>query len=68
MITLTNKLTKVYFSQYGEQKVLEYNGTASEARNYCKGAYGVKTVCTYYTTTREAFLPKGYSSIETISN
>ena len=66
MTTLTNKHTKVFFTQYGVQKMFEYNGTSTEARNYCKAAYGVKTVFTYYTTTREVYLPKGYCSIETI--
>ena len=64
---LTNKLTKVFFTQYGVNKMVEYNGTAINARNYCKHAYGVKTVNTYYTVERDTFLPEGYVSIEVVN-
>lgn len=63
---LTNLLTKVFFTQNGENKMLEYNGSATDARNYCKHNYGVNTINTYYTVVRDSFLPKGYVSIETI--
>jgi hypothetical protein len=63
---LTNLLTKVFFSQYGENKMLEYNGSATKARNYCKYNYGINTINTYYTVIRDGYLPKGYVSIETI--
>lgn len=66
MTTLTNKLTKVFFTQYGENKMVEYNGTAMQARAYCKSAYGVKTINTYYTVEGSTFLPQGYASIETV--
>jgi hypothetical protein len=64
---LTNKLTKVFFTQYGEQKMVEYNGTATQARNYCKGAYGINTINTFYTVERKVFLPVGCVSIEIVN-
>ena len=63
---LTNKLTRVFFTMYGDNKMVEYNGTATQARNYCKGAYGINTINTYYTVERNVFLPVGYASIETV--
>ena len=65
-LELTNKLTKVFFSQYGENKMLEYNGTSSEARQYIKYNLGINSVNTYYTVVRNSYLPKGYASIETV--
>lgn len=63
---LTNKLTKVFFNQYGKEMVLEYNGTATDAREYAKRNYGAKTINTYYTVQRNTYLPKGYASIEQV--
>ena len=63
---LTNKLTRVFFTMYGDKKMVEYNGTSTQAREYCKRNYGVKTINTYYTIDRNVFLPVGYASIETI--
>ncbi len=65
-VTLTDKVTKVFFTQYGVNKMLEYNGTMTDARGYIKGALGIKSINTYYTETRNCFLPKGYASIETV--
>ena len=46
--------------------VLEYNGTATDAREYAKRNYGAKTINTYYTVQRNTYLPKGYASIEQV--
>jgi hypothetical protein len=63
---LTNKLTRVFFTMYGDKKMVEYNGTSTQAREYCKRNYGAKRINTYYTIDRNVFLPVGYASIETI--
>jgi len=63
---LTNKLTRVFFTMYGDNKMVEFNGTSTQAREYCKRNYGVNTINTYYTVDRNVFLPVGYASIETV--
>jgi hypothetical protein len=63
---LTETEKRVFFTQYGDNKMVEFNGTSTQAREYCKRNYGVKYVNTYYTITRELFLPVGYVSIEIV--
>lgn len=63
---LTNTLSKVYFTQYGQNKMLCYNGTIQQAKNYLKSAIGVKRTITSYEYTIDGYLPVGYASIETV--
>jgi hypothetical protein len=46
--------------------MLEYSGTALQARQYIKLNLGINSVNTYYTIERDTFLPQGYVSIETV--
>ena len=63
---LTNVLSKVFFTQHGKNKMVCYNGTTIEAKQYLKFSYGVKRTTYSYEYKIDGYLPKGYASIETV--
>jgi len=63
-IELTNQVTRVFFSQYGQTKMLTYQGTEKDAKQYLKSALGVKRTTYSYSQELDCFLPKGYNSLE----
>jgi len=65
-VKLTNILSKVYFTQYRQNKMLCYNGTAQDAKQYLKSCLGIKRTITSFEYTIDVYLPCGYASIEII--
>ena len=63
---LTNILSKIHFTQYGVTKMLEYNGTPKQAKDYLKGAFGINRTISTQQYKRDSYLPVGYCSIESV--
>lgn len=61
---LTNLFTKVFFTLYGDNCLVEYNGNKEQAKDYVKRNYGVKKINFIDQYKRDCFLPIGYSSFE----
>lgn len=61
---LTNHRTVLEFNQYGERKVLEFNGTITAAKSYLKRNLGIKeTFKEFHYTTEKCFLKNGWACI-----
>ena len=64
--TLTNELSKVFYTQYGVNKMLCYNGPVDAAKKYLRSTTGIKTTIAFCSYKIDGFLPVGYASIETV--
>jgi hypothetical protein len=56
---LTNLQTKIYFNQYGREKIFVYNGEAKGAKTMLKLITGIKKWHKVETETMKEFRPEG---------